>query len=251
MKRFVLARTASVFALALLVAGTTRAADFVPGLTYLRLSAEAGFEPDALAKALVASSVVLDLRQATDAAQIAPITATLKAPVKHPKRVIFVLLAPETSEAILNTFVTGFPGCITIGRTDATLKTDILVTTSADADQKSVAALGKGIAPEKLIIDTPDKRRFDESTLMKEHLAGQVTELPSIEIPADDKPATPTAPADPAAPSTLSSSAGSSESAAPTASATVEKPKPAPPLVDAVLLRAVQVHRGLIALKKL
>jgi hypothetical protein len=107
------------------------------------------------------------------------------------------------------------PGAITFGRAAPDFKTDIVVSTTAESDAKAVAALAADATPEKLIVENADKPRFDESILVREHESG----------------AEPSAPADPAA-----------------------KPADAPAptvVVDAVLQRAVQVYRGLVALKKI
>lgn len=137
------------------------------------------------------------------------------APLRVPRtRVLLVLISPATPAANL-------PGAITFGRAAPGFKTDIAVTVTAEADDKAVAALASGTEPEKLIVENGDKPRFDESLLVREHAAG----------------AEPSTPPDPAA-------------------KPADAPKPAdtvapPPVVDAVLQRAVQVYRGLVALKKI
>lgn len=185
------------FLLSLILAfvATARAADLAPGLAYVR-SADA----TVIAKALEAGSVVLDLRTVTEPVK----------PLRVPRtRVLLVLVSPATPAASL-------PGAITFGRAAPDFKTDITVTTTAEADDKAVAALAAGTAPEKLIVENADKPRFDESLLVREHQTGAE---PSV-------PADPAArPADPAA-------------------------QP-PAVVDAVLQRSVQVYRGLVALKKI
>ncbi len=187
-----MSRLAVLLALTLAFAAATHAADLVPGLAYVR-SADAAV----IAKALESRSVVLDLRSVTE-----PIN-----PLRVPRtRVLLVLVSPATPAVNL-------PGAITFGRTAPDVKTDITVTTTAEADDKAVAALAAGATPEKLIVENADKPRFDESLLVREHETG----------------AEPSAPAEPAA-------------------------KPADPVaqpVDVVLQRAVQVYRGLVALKKI
>lgn len=190
-----MSRLAVLLALVLAFVTTTHAADLAPGLAYVR-SADA----TVIAKALEAGSVVLDLRSVTEPVK----------PLRVPRtRVLLVLVSPATPTVSL-------PGAITFGRTAPDFKTDITVTTTAEADDKAVAALASGTAPEKLIVENADKPRFDESLLVREHQTGAE---PST-------PADPTAkPADPAA-------------------------QP-PAVVDSVLQRAVQVYRGLVALKKI
>ncbi|MBC8040241.1 MAG: hypothetical protein H7Y06_06845 [Opitutaceae bacterium] len=187
-------RLAALLALAFAFVVTAHAADLAPGLTYVR-SADA----TVIAKALETGSVVLDLRTVTEPVKPLRVART---------RVLLVLVSPSTPAVNL-------PGAITLGRTAADFKTDITVTTTAESDDKAVAALAAGTAPEKLIIENADKPRFDESLLVREHETG-------IE---------PTAPADPAA--------------------KPADPAAQPPVVDAVLQRAVHIYRGLVALKKI
>ncbi|MEZ0217514.1 MAG: hypothetical protein ACAH89_10290, partial [Rariglobus sp.] len=188
-------RLAALLALAFAFVATAHAADLAPGLAYVR-SADA----TVIAKALESGSVVLDLRTVTDPVK----------PLRVPRtRVLLVLVSPATPAASL-------PGAITFGRTAPDFKPDITVTTTVEADNKAVAALAAGTAPEKLIVENADKPRFDESLLVREHHTG----------------AEPSAPADPAA-----------KPADPAAQA--------PAVVDAVLQRSVQVYRGLVALKKI
>lgn len=180
------------------------AADLAPGLSYLRTT-----DPQAVAAALASGSVVLDLRAATE-----PVPA-----VRVPRtRVLLVLVSPKTPAATI-------PGAITLGRADPALKTDLAVTTTAEADDQAVAALASGSAPETLIVENTAKPRYDESRLVHEHRNG------SAETPSDEA-----APA--ASPGETPASAKPAE-------------PPPKPVVDAVLQRAVHVYRGLVALKKI
>lgn len=189
-----MSRLTVLLALALAFVVTAHATDLAPGLAYVRSA-----DTQVIAKALESGSVVLDLRTVTEPVK----------PLRVPRtRVLLVLVSPATPAANL-------PGSITFGRTAPDFKTDITVTTTAEADDKAVAVLAAGTAPEKLIVENADKPRFDESLLVREHQTG----------------AEPAAPADPAA-----------------------KPSDAstpPVIIDAVLQRAVHVYRGLVALKKI
>jgi len=190
-----MSRLAVLFALAFAFVVTAHAADLAPGLTYVR-SADAVV----IAKALETGSIVLDLRTVTDEVK----------PLRVPRtRVLLVLVSPETPSVHLT-------GAITLGRAVPDFKTDLVVTTSAEAETLALNALAAGTAPETLIVENANKPRFDESLLVREHQTG----------------AEPTAPSDPAA-----------KPADP-----VAQP---PAVVDAVLQRAVQVYRGLVALKKI
>jgi hypothetical protein len=182
---------------------TLRAAPLAPGLAYVRP------ETENAAKSLAAGSVIIDLREVTDPTSANTLLATLATPVPA-RRITLVLLSPETP-LLLRQRVATLPRCITIGRVDEALKTDISVATPPDADLASVKTLGSGSAPETLVIANTDKPRFDESTLVREHQSGQIEETPSAET----------------------------------------TDAPAKPAVDAVLQRAVQIYEGLVALGKI
>jgi hypothetical protein len=188
--------------LALAFVATAHAADLAPGLAYVRSA-----HTTVIAKALETGSVVLDLRTVTE-----PV-----APLRIPRtRVLLVLVSPTTPSVNL-------PGAITLGRIAPDFKTDLVVTTTAEAETLALNALAAGTAPETLIIENADKPRFDESLLVREHHTGSAGFPAGSETPA--KPSNPVAqPSD----------------------------SPAPPVIlDAVLQRAVHVYRGLIALKKI
>jgi hypothetical protein len=185
------------FLLALALIGTAHAAGLAPGLAYVRSTDAA-----VIAKALETGSVVLDLRTVTEPVK----------PLRVPRtRALLVLVSPDTPAVNL-------PGAITLGRAAPGFKTDLAVTTTAQAETLALNALAAGTAPETLIIENADKPRFDESLLVREHHTGS-TGFPDG---SEDSPA-----AKPAA-------------------------APAPPgIIDPVLQRAVHVYRGLVALKKI
>lgn len=178
--------------LALACVLTAHAAELAPGLAYVRSS-----DATVIAKALESGSVVLDLRTVTE-----PV-----APLRIPRaRVLLVLVSPTTPAVNL-------PGAITLGRIAPDFKTDLVVTTTAEAENLALDALAAGAAPETLIVENTDKPRFDESLLVREHQTG-----PSSAPPAG-KPA--------------------------------DAPAAPPAVIDPVLQRAVHVYRGLVALKKI
>jgi hypothetical protein len=219
MKRLALARTLLVL---LLLCPTAHAADLAPGLAYVRAPAKTAKNGDTVQLPASGGSLILDLRRADDDTDLSAMVASLTAANRVPRRVILVLIAPETPASLRRIFETNRPSCITIGRADDSLKTDIAVTTTAEADEKAVAALASGTEPEKLIAENGDKPRFDESLLVREHAVGSE---PSTSLDPEAKPAdTASKPGDTVAP---------------------------PAIADAVLQRAVQVYRGLVALKKI
>jgi hypothetical protein len=195
-------RLRTVTCLLLLALGCSlRAAPLAPGLSYIRP------DTDTTAQNLGAGSVILDLREVTDSKSADALLASLAAPLPL-RRITLVLVAPETPSALRRRVAT-LPRCISIGRVDESLKTDITVMTAPEADLASVKSLASGSAPETLVIANANKPRFDESSLVREHQNGV----------SDEKPAG-------------------------------EETK-APPAVDAVLQRAVQIYQGLVALGKI
>lgn len=159
------------------------------------------------------TAVILDLRYATNDAAASALLAPLKSPGPSAHRVILALVSPETS-ARLRIQLAGLPGVLTIGLAAPDFKTDITVVVSPADDRRAYDALSAGMPPEKLIVENADKPRYDESALVREHTPGPAD---PAEKPAEARPA--------------------------------EIAKPVP--VDAVLQRAVQVYRGLVALKKI
>ena len=211
-------RLTLLLALVSLIAGSLQAAVLTPGLAYFRPGLDVTPET---------GSAVLDLRYVKDEAAAAPLLAAVEPGSTNTHRVVLVLLSPETPAGLRHQ-ITGRPHWLTVGRAAPGLKTDIVVTTSADAERRAFDALVAGTAPEKLIAENANKPRYDESTLVREH-TGETDPV------KDAEPATPAAtPADPAA-----------------VPAAVPATPAAPVLFDAVLQRAVQIYRGLIVLKKI
>jgi hypothetical protein len=193
-------------ALIAFLAGGLPAADLAPGLAYLRPGTE--LSPQT-------GSAVIDLRTVTDETVARPLLAAIEPGKTNERRILLVLVSPETPSGVRRQLAT-LPRCLTLGRADpeSDFKTDISVTTSAEAERKALEALAAGTAPEKLLVENADKPRFDETSLIREHTAMPETAITEEEAkPASANPA-----------------------------------EPAP--VDAVLQRAVQIYRGLIVLKK-
>lgn len=170
--------------------------------------------PGADTRIAAGSSVILDLRYGTDDSAASALLAPLKSPAAaDARRIILALVSPETS-ARLRVQLAGLPGVLTLGAVAPDFKTDIAVPVTPADDRRAFDSLAAGMPPEKLIVENADKPRYDESALVREHTG-------AAENPAD-KPA---------------------------AAKSAEAAKPVP--VDAVLQRAVQVYRGLVALKKI
>ena len=149
--------------------------------------------------------------------------ATTRAPV-------FVLANSDTSAALLAVIAPRGAGAnaVVLGAATAEFAPDIALKVSAEIERRAYDAFEHGATADSLITEKPDKPRNDEAKLAKErqtqadYAAAQETTPPPISPAAD------TADSDAAA-----------------------KPKPPAPPVDAVLQRAVQLHRALVALKKL
>ena len=231
MKRLRLVLTLGLLSLAAgLHAATTpagRTEDLGQGLTYVLPAADnpAGL---ALFKGVSSGPAVLDLRYFSTVEHASHWLAAIKA-FASPKSVCFVLVSPEIAPELAAGLTEGIANCVTIGRASPALKTDIAVDTTAEADRKAWAAIGKGADLDKLITVVLDKPRYDEAVLAKEH-AADVNGTPATS--GDD----------------------SADADAPPADAPAKAPStpPAPkPLIDSVLQRAVQIDRGLVALRKL
>jgi hypothetical protein len=169
-------------------------------------------------------SLVVDLRfvQASDKAAGA-FSAWLKFQAK-PATPVIVLINAQTSPALLAPLddAVSPAGVVSIGPASAALKPDIALALSADADRLAYDALEHGTPIEELITPKLDKARHDEATMSKERAAGVTSEEDSDSDFIEETP-TPVKPAEPMAHAPF----------------------------DAVLQRALQLHRALLALRKI
>ncbi len=197
------------------------------GLGFLRLGPLADQQKSFNSPVGDTPALVLDLRDATaDETVSTALLATLRGRPAG-RGVCLVLLSSSTAPALLAAFATTPSGCLTVGRADGACHPDIAVATTADAEQRVRAAFAAGMSLTALLSVPSDKPRHDEAELAKDHAAG-------IPPPAEDDSAAPSAPK-PIADETTKKSA----------------PPKEPPVLDVVLQRAVQVHRGLLALGKI
>jgi hypothetical protein len=216
-----------ILPLLLLIAAIASAAPPVPlerdlgqGLAYCRVHSLPADLPTAAAKQ---GPLVLDLRYATsDEGAAAALGAWLKfrSSTATP---VFVLLNADTAPAVRDFLAALAPpaGLITLGPASPHLAADIAVNISAAAERTAYEALEHGTPLDALLTDSAIKPRHDEAAIALERTS-----------PPDGSAADPDGPdaADPA----------------PTAA-----PAAPPPVIDAVLQRAVYLHRSLRALKKL
>ena len=211
-----------------LYAATTpadRTHDLGQGLAYLRPATTEKSDTLSLLKTPATGSVVLDLRYFSSGENADAWLAAIKA-FAAPKRICIVLVSPETSPALLSGLVGGLPGCITVGRNSPALGVNISVDTTAETDHQAWESIGQGKELAKLLTENADKPRYDEAVLAKEY---------ADEVNGNAPP-----------------SADGADASSP---AVKTKPTkgliPPAPLIDAVLQRAVHIHRGLLALRKL
>jgi hypothetical protein len=207
--------------------------DLGQALAYLRVTdvnADAAIAIDTIERR---PALVLDLRSLpADAGFAVKIQAALaKPPAPHAVRMI--LLNATTAPTLVTAITDALPSVITIGPRSPALTPDIAVATNDEDDRRAYAALVTGTPLEKLINDSHDKPRYDEAKLVQDHANGVTPPDSALPPDADDDSVTtePTAenkkPSDPD-----------------------KKTAPAP-VIDLVLERAVQLHRSLLALKKL
>ena len=164
---------------------------------------------------------VLDLRYVgSDADSATALAAWLKfhATARAP---VFVLANADTGSGIRTVLASRTPGTsiILVGAATNDFKPDIALKISPEAERRAYDAFEHGATADSLITENPDKPRNDEAKLAKDR-------QPEI-------------------------AAGPGEDLAASSTDTVAPPKSPPPLMDAVLQRAVQLHRALLALKKL
>jgi hypothetical protein len=194
--------------------------DLGKGLAYHRIHQLPVDLPTAEAARL--QPCVLDLRYVTgDAAAAAALAAWLKfhATARAP---VFILANSATSSALVAPLATPRPGAsiVVIGGAAPGFSPDLALKISPDVERRAYDALEHGTALETLITEATDKPRNDEAKLAKDR---------ALDPAPVDEPRT-------------TSSAESEK---------VAKPSPPAPLIDAALQRAVQLHRTMLALKKL
>jgi hypothetical protein len=175
-------------------------------------------------------ALVLDLRSLSAAEKSAMAIRAALARPPAPHAVRFVLINASTAPALLAALNDDtFKYVITLGPRSPGIAPDVAVSISDEEDLRAYAALAAGTPLEKLITDNHEKPRYDEAKLVLDHSNG-ITPPDSL-LPAD------------ADDDSLTTESDTEKKIATTK-------KPAPP-VDLVLERAVQIHRSLLALKKL
>lgn len=201
--------------------------DLGEGLGYVRIA-----QLDTAVVPPPARALVIDLRQATFTAPAA--VEKLKALLATDGPPRFVLVSATTPPALLALLDARAPAVLTLGAASPALSPDIAVGTTPEEDRRAYEALVKGAPLAAVVRPSVEKERYDEAAMMRDHANG-------VPVPDSPPPVDAAAPA-PAAPPAPAAEATPGEGA--------DKAKPAPPPVDAVLQRAMQIYQGLKALKK-
>lgn len=214
-------RRALILVLAAAAAAGLRAAplerDLGAGLLFFRVHRLPGDLPSA--EAVAGRCVVLDVRFVRgDARAGADLFAWLRlhAGLRHP---VLLLANQETGPALLTPLDSpdAVTGLIILGPAAPGFTPDIALDVPAGVDRRAYDALERGATVASLTDDTPVKTREDEAMLVREHLPDSALD------DADDD----------------------------SGQAPADKPAPTPPLIDAVLRRAIQLDRALLALRRI
>jgi hypothetical protein len=212
-----------------LAAAEAEVSDLGESLGYLRLR-----DLDGEAFAVPEGPLVIDLRQAQLAGTAG--TERLRELLAAPG-IRLVLVSEATAPAVISLLDTRGPMVLTLGGTEAP-PTDIRVTVSALEDRRAYDALDQGGNLADLANPLLVKTRRDEASIVRARRTGT--------RPAEAAP--PGEGANPAAPPAPPNAPAPTVPAAATPAAT---DSPTPALVDLVLQRAVKLHRGLQALKRI
>lgn len=212
-----------VFLAACLAAHATPPAapvDLGQGLLYRRVHALPADLPTSDAEKK--SSIVLDLRYlATDDAGSTALAAWLG--FRTAAQPVFILVNADTDAALIHALAAhpALPGVVILGPALPSFTPDVTLKISPDLERRAYGAVEHGSTVESLIIEKADKPRYDEAELVKEHVSDSAP--PPAENNSSDDPA----------------------------EAPAKKPAPPPPLIDLALQRALQLHRALLALRKI
>ena len=189
------------------------------GLSYFRVTNLAGQLPDIRAALEKHPALVLDLRGAAGNITAAQALRTALVPAKPDALVArFVLINAATTPAISFALGGGIaensvPRTVVIAPASADVPADVKTPATAEDDKRACEAIAKGAPLATLLNHQPDKPRNDEAALVREQNGDDQQDSAAADAPA--------APAKPV------------------------------PLTDSVLQLAVQIHRSLLALKKL
>ena len=193
--------------------------DLGQGLGYYRIHQLPADLPTA--DAMHRQACVLDLRYMSGNPEAAAALAAWLKFNSTEHAPVFVLANADTGAELLAAIVPRGPGMsvVLLGAASPGFTPDIALNISPDTERRAYDALEQGATIETLLNENPDKPRNDEAQLEKERQS---------DAPAADELNPPAAP-----------------------DADIARPKRPPPLIDVVLRRAVQLHRTLLALRKI
>jgi hypothetical protein len=137
---------------------------------------------------------------------------------------VFVLVNADTGPALLHALAErpAPSGVVALGPPLPAFTPDVPLEISPDTERRAYDAFDHGTAIESLIVEKIDKPRYDEASMVKEHVSDSEQPAPDDDDDAAAKP-----------------------------DSAKDKPVPPPQLIDLALQRAVQLHRALLALHKI
>lgn len=190
---------------------TVEKTNLAADLGYLRVHSYADAAATIQSELAAPRALVLDLRYATAGnADAKELTSELAArPAAQPT---FVLVSPETPDALAVALQNLPTGVVTIGVRDSNPQPAVVVAQEAAVDRRAFDAADSGMPIPELISGRIEKDRFDEAALVREFRKEPIPDAPKSEAKKDGQ----------------------------------EK---VPLLVDRVLQRAVHIHRALRAIK--
>ena len=194
------------------------------GLSYFRVTNLAEQLPDIRAALEKHPALVLDLRGAAGNITAAQALRAALVPAKPDALVArFVLINAATAPAIPFALGGGIaessiPRTVVIAPASSDVPADVKAPGAAEDDKRACEAIAKGVPLATLLNHQPDKPRNDEAALLREQNGDDQQDSAAADAPDASAPAAPAKP---------------------------------PPLTDSVLQLAVQIHRSLLALKKL
>lgn len=201
----------------LMAASNTGFTDLGQGLSYRRVSRIPVDLPSTSETA--PRCLILDLRgTASEPGAASALTAWLQFRSK-PEYPTLVLVNDHTDRAVRRQLsLLSLPGVITLGPSSLSPAPDLPISVSSEKDAAACAALAAGTSVDKLIVSSVEKPRRDEAHLNRVYSTSQT---------------------------------GAKPADAPKETSTTNPKDQSEQTLDAVLARAIHVHRSLIALRRL
>jgi hypothetical protein len=191
--------------------------DLGMGLVYFRVHSIPGDLPADMS--VRGRACVLDLRYVAGDGTSGRSLGAWVAAHSGPHTPVLLLANARTSRALLVGLgpPESIPGLVILGPAAPGFQPDVAVSIAPETERRAYAAFENGAPIDSLLSESVDKPRSDEAMLAREH-------LPDSALADDNGPGPGDLPG---------------------------RPEPPPQLIDSVLQRAVQLHRALLALKRL